>query len=113
MGAGGRPLWYDDAVQDVTERLVRRYRDDPSAMSRNRHFHTFTELVARRARRIARHLRDLEAAVLREPARAEEQDGCVVVRVTCSKVRATRVAYLTRNEYALLVEDPRVAARLA
>jgi len=28
-------------------------------------------------------------------------------------VQATRVAYLTRGEFALLVEDPRVAARLA
>lgn len=82
-------------------------------MSRNRNYHTFTDPTARRARRVAHHLRDLEADVLSERCRAQEEDGRVVVRVTYSSVQATRVAYLTRGEFALLVEDPRVAARLA
>ena len=100
-------------MEALTERIVRRLREDPSAMSRNRYFRTFAAPAARRARRIAFHLRDLEATVLREPSRVVAGDKQVLVHVDYPGLRATRTAYLTRREFELLMEDPQVAARLA
>lgn len=102
-------------------------RQDGSAMSRNRNFHTFAEPKARRALRIVRHLRDLEADVkagspddvcaLRADHQADDpgdglSESTVAVRVEYPKLRATRTAYLSPQEFALLLEDPGVSARL-
>ena len=99
-------------------------------MSRNKNFHTFSEPKARRALRIVRHLRDLQADVLAGASCAAPthpvgpagaQDGgcgddagadCVVVRLEYPELRATRTAYLSPQEYALLLEDPGVRSRL-
>ena len=53
----GPTACYPDAVDDLTQGLVRRMREDGRSMSRNRNFHTFADPQARRALRIVRHLR--------------------------------------------------------
>ncbi len=100
-------------MKPLTQRIVRRLREDASAMSRNRYFRTFAEPAARQARRVALHLRDLETDVLLQPSRADVGEDRVVVHVVYPRLRATRTAYLSRREFELLMEDPRVAARLA
>ena len=100
-------------VDDLTHRIVRRLRQDASALSRNRNFHTFTDPKAFRALRLARHLRALEADVLRHPSQADSDADRVVVRVTYPHLKATRTAYLSRHEYDLLLEDPQVSVVLA
>ncbi len=104
-------------MDDLTGRLVRRLRDDGRSMSRNKNFHTFAEPKARRALRIVRHLRDLEADLLsgrRGDARSEVIPGerRVAVRLEYPELRATRTAYLSQKEYAMLLEDPGVSACL-
>ena len=96
-------------MDELTHRIVRRVRKDGSSMSRNRNFFTFTDPKARRALRIARHLRDLECDVLEHSAVSEAEDGTVVIRVRYPELNATRTAYLSRREFDLLLEDPRVS----
>ena len=87
-------------------------------MSRNKNFHTFAEPKTRRALRIARHLSDLEADLTCAGARGDTRsevvpgDRRVAVRLEYPDLRATRTAYLSLQEYALLLEDAGVSARL-
>ena len=104
-------------MDDLTRRLVRRLRDDGRSMSRNKNFHTFAEPKTRRALRIVRHLRDLEADLLsgrvRDPnASSDPHDQTVAVRLEYPELRATRTAYLSPQEYAMLLEEPGVSAVL-
>lgn len=105
------------AVEDRTLPIVRRLRDDPAAMSRNRNFHAFVDPTGFRALRIARHLRSVERAVRGgascQAERPAQADGLVRVRMEHPEIRATRTAYLSPQEYAMLLEDPEVCALLA
>ena len=92
-------------------------REDGRSMSRNRNFHTFADPQARRALRIVRHLRDLEADLKgrREcaaGAHADDGSETVQVRLEYPALKASRTAYLSPQEFALLLQDPGVSASL-
>ena len=48
-------------MREFLYRLVQRLHDEARPLSRNKHFHAFGDSDSRRALRIDRHLRDLEA----------------------------------------------------
>jgi len=48
-------------MREFLYRLVQRLHDEARPLSRNKHFHAFGDSESRRALRIDRHLRDLEA----------------------------------------------------
>jgi hypothetical protein len=92
------------------ERAVRRMREDPG-FSRNRHFLALSSPEGRRAVRIARHLRSIEADLARGwPARVERRDGRVLVTVAYRG--GTRAAWLTGSEFRMLLSNPRARAAL-
>jgi hypothetical protein len=103
-------------VSDLGLRVIAHLRRAPGAFSRNRNFYAYTDPVVTRARRIWRHLRALESDLHRagdsvqlRPAPGGEAFR-VVVRLP--DLKATRIAYVTREELELLCEDPRTRAIL-
>jgi len=101
-------------VNDVYA-LVRSLREN--RFPRNRHFDEHATVHGAEARRVNRFLRAVEKDVLaadqvevqREP---EEEGGGWRVTLRFPSVRLCRVVSLTPDEHAILVEDPRIAARL-
>jgi hypothetical protein len=98
-------------VSDVYA-LVRSIREN--RLPRNRHFEEHEQPVAQEARRLHRFLRAIESD-LREATSVEVAPGGaggVVVTMRFPAVRLSRVVALTREEIALLVEDPQLATVL-
>ena len=92
------------------ERAVRRIRED-RGFSRNRHFVALSSPEGRRAVRIARHLRSIEADLERGwPARAERRDGRILVTVAYRG--GSRAAWLSGAEYRMLLSNPLARAAL-
>lgn len=97
-------------MADFVLRAVERLRADPG-FSRNRYYLALSSPEGRRALRIHRHLRSLErdlsggaaATVTREAER---------IRLTLRSKRGSRVAWLTRAEFRLLLGSPAVRAAL-
>jgi hypothetical protein len=87
------------------------------ALSRNKQFFAFETPEARRAQRIQRRLLGLSREVLAPgvelslapPSAAGAPFALTLER---AEVRLRRVAYLCREELALLCDDPRVRQRL-
>jgi hypothetical protein len=78
--------------------------------SRNRHFLALSSPEGRRAVRIARHLRSIEHDLeLGWPARAERRGWRILVTVEYRS--GSRAAWLTGDEYRMLLSNP--AARNA
>jgi hypothetical protein len=98
-------------VSDVYA-IVREIREN--RLPRNRNFDVHAQPIGEEARRLHRFLRgverDLAAATHIEVVRGE---AGYTVSLTFPSVRLTRVVSLSQEEYALLVEDPTNAARLA
>jgi hypothetical protein len=79
--------------------------------SRNRHFLALSSPEGKRAVRIARHLRSIEADLERGwPARAESRDGRILVTVAYRG--GSRAAWLTGAEYRMLLSNPVVRTAL-
>lgn len=98
-------------MREFLYRLVQRLHDEARPLSRNKHFHAFAG-EARRALRIDRHLRDLEAhlAALRErgerPRVRAMPGGSVQLVLKHPTLAVVRTAVLTAEEAALLSRHP-------
>lgn len=104
---------------DLKYKIVRRLlRDDDVDFSRNRNFEAYEDPMVKRAVRIYRHLRSVEADLLAagegpiELKAVEESGDGVVVRLTYPAGRGHRESYLTQREWRLLLESERVSAIL-
>lgn len=95
---------------DFVERVVLRLREEPG-FSRNRHFAAFSSPEGRRALRIHRHLRsiehDLSGGYTASASREDDR-----IRLDLSGKRGRRVAWLTRDEFRILLTSPLVRAAL-
>ena len=98
-------------MREFLYRLVQRLHDEARPLSRNKHFHAF-EGESRRALRIDRHLRDLEAhlAKLREigvrPRVRALPDGGVQLVLPHPTLAVVRTATLSAEEVSLLLRHP-------
>ena len=98
-------------MREFLYKLVRRLHEEARPLSRNKHFHTFAG-EARKALRIDRHLRDLEAhlALLMESGRAPRvrrlADGAVQMVLPHPTLAVVRTATLNADEVAVLREHP-------
>lgn len=97
-------------------RLVRRLYLDHDQLSRNRNYLVFEAPEAARARRVAAHLRSVRNDLLRNaehtPVFQREPDGRVCLTFERAAVDASRVAWLSAEEYSILREDAAVASLL-
>jgi hypothetical protein len=99
-------------VREFLYRLVQRLHDEARPLSRNKHFHTFTDPGSQRALRIDRHLRDLEERLaelreLGEPPRVKYlTDGGVQLVLRHRDMAMVRTATLNAEEVRLLAHHP-------
>ena len=106
-------------MREFLYRLVQRLHDEARPLSRNKHFHTFTDSDTQRALRIDRHLRDLEErlADLRErgePPRVRYlTDGSVQLVLRHRDLAMVRTATLNAQEVRLLARHPAAPGPLA
>lgn len=106
-------------MDSFVRRLVERLLEPSLPLSRNRHFHTFETPEGRRALTLARRLRGLARDVRRclergaWPEVREEGDGSDL-RVTLHfhDLAGRRTAFLSGEEYALLLRVPGMADAL-
>lgn len=101
-------------------RLVERLLEPSLPLSRNRHFHTFETPEGRRALTLARRLRGLARDVRRcldrgvlPEVREDGGDGDLRVELRFDEVAGRRTAFLTGEEYALLLRLPGMSDALA
>lgn len=98
-------------MRDFLYRLVQRLHDEERPLSRNKHFHVFSG-ESRKALRIDRHLRDLEAQLeaLRErgerPRVLALPDGGVRLVLRDARVSVVRTATLSAEEAEILSRNP-------
>lgn len=90
-------------------KLVLRLLDEGAPLSRNRHFHTFDTEEGKRALRISRRLKALQADITKcraeggAPEIVTERDGETVrVRISLRSLRSSRQTTLEQAEYELL-----------
>ena len=116
-------------MDELTQRIVARLREDPGSLSRNRNFLTFEEPAARRALQLVRYLEGLERDILEhgrtaQAAAAPGQPTEIEIRRTTGErqvrivlvfplLRGTRTSFLTQQEFDLLLENPEVRRALA
>ena len=96
-------------VDVFVRKLVLRLLDDGAPLSRNRHFHTFDTEEGRRALRISKRLKALQADIKKcraegnTPEIVTERDGEVVrVHISLKSLRSSRHTTLEQAEYELL-----------
>jgi hypothetical protein len=105
-------------MQAFIYRLVERLQEGERSLSRNRHFQVFVG-AGRKALRIDRHLRDLEAqlALFRERGERPEllrlPDGGAQLTLRDPKRASVRTARLAAEEVELLARRPAGAWALA
>jgi hypothetical protein len=99
-------------MREFLYRLVHRLHDEARPLSRNKHFHAF-EGESRRALRIDRHLRDLEAhlSALRDgggerPRLRALSDGGMQLVLLHPTLAVVRTATLSPEEVRLLARHP-------
>jgi hypothetical protein len=98
-------------VSDVYA-LVRSLR--AATWSRNRHFDAHATPTGAEARRVHRFLRALERDLhAADAVSVRRQRNAFEVKLSFPAVRLERVVTLTAEEHAMLVEDARLALRLA
>ena len=99
-------------MREFLYRLVQRLHDEARPLSRNKHFHAFTDPGSQRALRIDRHLRDLEERLaelreLGEPPRVKYlTDGGVQLVLRHRDMAMVRTATLNAQEVRLLTRHP-------
>jgi hypothetical protein len=97
-------------VNDVYD-LVRSLRQE--RWPRNRHFEAHATKAGAMARRLHRFLRAVERDVrVADSVRVVANDEGVTLEMAFLAVRLARAVQLTKDELALLLEDPEIAARL-
>ena len=102
-------------MEDYTYQMVRRLKTLDGALSRNRHFRMFEDPVVKRASRLARHLKDLQMDIRAYPDDTEvgpDGEARVVISLRYPHLKATRIAYVSREEFELLAADPDLVVRL-
>lgn len=107
-------------MKTFVHRLVARLLDSSEPLSRNRHFHTFDNPDGRRALRISRQLKSLAKDIVEQdragkPLRVScqrEGDQLIRVQLDFLMLKATRTAYLSPQEYDLLMRLDEVRAVL-
>ncbi|MFN7133529.1 MAG: hypothetical protein ACK4N5_15740 [Myxococcales bacterium] len=105
-------------MKAFVHRLVARLLDREQPLSRNRHFHAFDNPDGRKALKISRQLRSLARDIVEQersgkPLRVVcERDGAELVRVQLDflMLKATRTAFLSPQEFDLLMRDHEVRA---
>jgi hypothetical protein len=100
-------------MDSFVRRLVERLLEPSFPLSRNRHFHTFETPEGRRALALARRLRGLARDVrrctergVRPEVQADGSNGDLRVELRFEDVAGRRTAYLTGEEYTLLLRLP-------
>lgn len=101
---------------NLTHKIVRRLlRDDDVSFSRNKNFEAHEDAIVRRAVRLYRHLRSIEAdllaAGLGEVRLEAVEHGAsrVTVRLRYPASGGRRESYLSEQEWDLLMESSRIA----
>jgi hypothetical protein len=97
-------------MADFVTRVLLRLREDPG-FSRNRHFLALSSPEGQRALRVHRHLRSLERDLAEGHAATVSHDDARV-RIVLRGKRSSRIAWLTRAEYRILLTNPAVRAAL-
>ena len=99
-------------MREFLYRLVQRLHDEARPLSRNKHFHVFSDAESQRALRIDRHLRDLEERLSEMRERGEAPrvrslpDGGVQLVLRHPGLAVVRTATLTAQEARLLARHP-------
>ena len=99
-------------MREFLYKLVQRLQDTARPLSRNKHFHAFTGTEARRALRIDKHLRDLEAHLEKLRARGQRPrvrvlpGGGVQLVMSHPTLAVVRTATLSVEEARLLACHP-------
>jgi len=113
---GSRAVAHMDAF---VRRLVERLLEPSLPLSRNRHFHTFETPEGRRALTLARRLQGLARDVRRCLERGtrpevlkEGVNGSLRVELRFDDLSGRRTAFLTGEEYGLLLRVPGMAEAL-
>lgn len=92
--------------------MVRSIRE--RRWSRNRNFDAHATAEGAQARRLHRFLAGVEHDVLgASEVKVTQRGDRYLVAMSFDKVRSRRVVVLDAEEYALLVENPRIAALMA
>lgn len=106
-------------MDSFVRRLVERLLEPSLPLSRNRHFHTFETPEGKRALSVARRLRGLARDVrrclergTRPEVRAEGSNGDLRIELRFQDLAGRRTAFLTEDEYALLLRVPGMAEAL-
>jgi hypothetical protein len=103
-------------MEDLFYRFIERLRQDPSAFSRNRNFHTFEDdprfLNARRVhRRLVSLERNLAAADPESIALEAIQSG-YKLSFSHAETKSRHVAFITEQEHKLLLSNPKTSERI-
>jgi hypothetical protein len=100
-------------MDSFVRRLVERLLEPSRPLSRNRHFHTFETPEGKRALTLARRLRGLARDVRRcterglpPEVREEGVNGGLKIQLVFDDLAGRRTAFLTGEEYALLLRVP-------
>ena len=100
-------------MDSFVRRLVERLLEPSRPLSRNRHFHTFETPEGRRALTLARRLRGLARDVRRcmergapPEVREDGSAGDLRVELRFDDVAGRRTAFLSADEYTLLLRVP-------
>ena len=102
---------YCGTMQDLLYRMVERMLRDRALLSRNKNFDAFDDPRLRHASGIVRHLRALEADILRFGIHgdvARGRGGKYRFEIRMDELKGTRVAHLNARELALLCINPSV-----
>jgi hypothetical protein len=103
-------------MEDLFYRFIERLRQDPSAFSRNRNFHTFEDdprFIT--ARRLHRRLLSLElnlAGADPTSITLEAIQSGYKLSFFHAASKSRHVAFVTQQEYALLLSNPKTQQRL-
>jgi hypothetical protein len=108
---------------DLTYKIVRRLlRDDEVGFSRNKNFDAYEDPKVQRAVRIYHHLESIEEDLLElapggdvilEAVDQERPDETLALKLTFADSDARRVSFVKPKEWALLLENDRVASILS
>jgi hypothetical protein len=108
---------------DLTHKIVRRLlRDDEVGFSRNKNFDAYEDPKVQRAVRIYHHLESIEEdllelapggdVILEAVDQQQGPDETLALKLTFADSDARRVSFVKPKEWALLLENDRVASIL-
>lgn len=98
-------------MEDFVARVIQRLRQEPG-FSRNRHFQAFSSPEGRRALRVHRHLRSIEADLSRGSTATIEREQHRI-RLTLRLKSSIRTAWLSEDEFRILCTSPVARAAIA